>query len=548
MKIVRILLAVYCLLLLCPCFSQEPRLMEKVYGQLFRDVQMQAIFPDGKTFADCIPRKDPASILRDYQARAGADTGLARFVSAHFELPAPPPQLNYIQQEKDLANHIRNLWGTLRKEAELSKGNKKRNALGGSLVPLPYPYIVPGGRNRELHYWDSYFIMLGLKESGDVTMMTNMVNDFAYLITKYGHVPAGNRDYYLSRSQPPFFSLMVELLAGIKGPAIFKKYLPSMEQEYAYWMEGADRIRQDSMLKHLVSLPGGSILNRYFDGQYGPRTEDYKLDFELAESVARDLAMRIRVSSPQALKRILDARKAQVYKHLGAAAESGWEFSSRWLSGQQKLENNQCADIVPVDLNCLLYALEENIAKAKQLTGARSAAAVYREKAKRRKAAIIKYCWSGERQFFVDYNAISRAQSPVISGAGLYPLFVNIATPEQATAVETTTRQQLLSAGGLLTSAANSGQQWDAPNGWAPLQWISVTGLRNYQKHELAKAIAERWLNLNENFYAGSGKLMEKYNVEADVQQAINDAPESMGAFGWTGGVYLALKKIYSSP
>ena len=200
--------------------------------------------------------------------------------------------------------HIKNLWGVLKREADVSPRWEGKDANGMSLLALPYPYVVPGGRFREVYYWDSYFTMLGLKASGEITLIENMVKNFDYLITNFGHIPNGNRTYYLSRSQPPFFCMMVEMLAGIKGNAVYKQYLPSMMKEYAYWMEGVDSVKKGEAVKHVIKLNDGAILNRYWDENEMPRQESYKQDYETADTAAQELAMVIKVASEEKLKEI----------------------------------------------------------------------------------------------------------------------------------------------------------------------------------------------------------------------------------------------------
>ena len=513
---------------------------DKMYGQLFVDVQMQKVFADGKTFVDCVPLRSVNEIVNDYKKRKSANFDLKKFVADNFKLPPAPPQLNYIQQEKNISSHITNLWGTLGRQPDL------KTAAGSTLLPLPHPYIVPGGRFREVYYWDSYFTMLGLRQSGRVDMIENMVTNFAFLINKYGHIPNGNRSYYLSRSQPPFFSMMVALLAEIKGDVVYKTYMPAMEKEYAFWMDGADKIKNGSANKHLIKLADGTLLNRYCDANNTPRQESYKEDVEVAAKAADELAMRIRVTSPEALKKVLADKKAAINLNMRSGAESGWDFSSRWFADSKNLSTIQVTDIIPVDLNCLLYALEMNISKAKTIAGTNDAAANFLQKATTRKTAILKYCWSEKNNFFYDYNAANKMQSQGITAAGLFPLFVKIATPAQATSVENTLKENLLKAGGIVTTTQHTGQQWDAPNGWAPLQWVSVMGLKNYQKNETAKLIAQRWLSLNEKVYAATGKLMEKYNVEDITKEAGGGEYPSQDGFGWTNGVYLALKQLFN--
>ena len=207
-----------------------------------------------------------------------------------------------------------------------------------SLLPLPQPYLVPGGRFRELYYWDSYFTMLGLDESGRHDLVADMVRDFAYLIDTYGHVPNGARTYYLSRSQPPFFFEMVGLLSNDDSASAFSEYLPQLKREYAFWMEGARGLRRGTAHRRVVAMPNWSILNRYWDDRDTPRDESYREDTELAHASGRP------------------AR--QVFRDIRAAAESGWDFSSRWFADGHTRGTIDTTEIVPIDLNSLLFGLE----------------------------------------------------------------------------------------------------------------------------------------------------------------------------------------------
>jgi alpha,alpha-trehalase len=542
------LLATFIIFLPVIVFAQQqkyPPTPDKIYGQLFIDIQLQQILPDGKTFVDCTPKRKVADIMYDYSMMKGPGMNLKKFVADNFNMPPALPQLNYIQQEKDPAMHINNLWGVLSREADVSPRWEGKDPNGMSLLALPYPYVIPGGRFREIYYWDSYFTMLGLKESGQADMIENMVKNFDYLIYTFGHIPNGNRTYYLSRSQPPFFCLMVELLAGIKGNSVYKKYLPGMLKEYAYWMQGTATVKKGTPVNRLVKMKDGELLNRYWDDNNIPRQESYKEDIETAEAVAQDLAMRIKVASPEALKKILDDAKAAALRHLRAGACSGWDFSSRWFREPNDIHTIETTDIVPVDLNSLMYFMETIIAKALNNVGKKSAASTYLNKAAKRKATVIKYCWNNKTGFFFDYNIITQRQNSMMTAAGLFPLFVKLATPAQAIAAAAAAKEFLLKDGGIVTTTNNTGQQWDAPNGWAPLQWTSVVGLINYGQKELAKSIAQRWLALNDKVYAATGKMMEKYNVEDLSKEAGGGEYPSQDGFGWTNGVYLAFKKMY---
>ena len=199
---------------------------------LFEDVQMNHVFEDGKTFPDCLPKSDLPGILQQYQEQKNIPLiNLKEFVLSHFDLPQEIASHFKTDVHQSVDQHIRQLWSVLTRFPEKQKG---------SLIELPYPFIVPGGRFREIYYWDSYFTMLGLHLHGEVKMIENMVDNFAYLIQHVGHIPNGNRTYYLSRSQPPFFALMVELLADAKNDGnIYVKYLPDLQKEYDYWQLGA---------------------------------------------------------------------------------------------------------------------------------------------------------------------------------------------------------------------------------------------------------------------------------------------------------------------
>jgi alpha,alpha-trehalase len=542
----RILLAcLYFTPLLLTAQVKMPPTPDKIYGQLFIDVQLQQVFPDGKTFVDCTPKRKVADIMYDYGMAKGPGMDLKKFVEDNFNLPPAPPQLNYIRQEKDVSMHIKNLWGVLKREADVSPRWEGKSGNGNSLLALPYPYVVPGGRFREVYYWDSYFTMLGLIASGDVAMVENMVKNFDYLIYNFGHVPNGNRTYYLSRSQPPLFCMMVNMLASLKGKSVYKKYLPSMLKEYAYWMDGASEVKNGEANKYVVKLRDGTILNRYWDENNTPRQESYKEDTETAEAAAMELAMRIKVASPEKLKEILDKKRNDTYRELRAAACSGWDFSSRWLADANKIASIQTTSIVPVDLNCLLYQMETIISTALKVNGQQKLAVQYSQKAAKRKAAILKYCWNTEKEFFTDYNIALAQQSESITAAGMFPLFVKIATAAQAAAVAKKVETSLLKDGGIVSTTNTTGQQWDAPNGWAPLQWTTAMGLKNYGNTQLATTIAKRWLALNDKVYAATGKLMEKYNVEDLTKEAGGGEYPSQDGFGWTNGVYLALKKLF---
>ena len=319
--------------------AQLVKTPDEIYKELFVDVQMQQIFPDGKTFVDCIPKRNPEAILSDYlkiKNNPAIKFSLKDFVLANFDLPTNPTSTYKSDANQDVKEHIKQLWSVLNR-------NPDKIIEGSSLLSLPNPYIVPGGRFREIYYWDSYFTMLGLKESNEVATMENMVKNFAYLIDQYGHIPNGNRSYYLSRSQPPFFSLMVGLLADVKGQPVYEEFLPSLEKEYIYWTKAnIDNLLSVGADNGVVKI-NQYLVNRYWDERVTPRQESYREDVETAEKSS--------------------SNKELTYKNLRSGAASGWDFSSRWFADGKSINTIQTTSIIPVDLNSLLYHLEMMISK-----------------------------------------------------------------------------------------------------------------------------------------------------------------------------------------
>jgi alpha,alpha-trehalase len=494
---------------------------EQLYGQLFYDVQKSEIFSDSKTFVDCTPRYQPADIRNKYaKLKDRSDPSLAAFIKDNFILPQQTG--NYITDSASISEHISALWEVLKRKPDKIQS--------GTLIPLRQDYLVPGGRFREIYYWDSYFTMLGLKADKQYASMEDMVSNFSDLINQFGFIPNGNRTYYLSRSQPPFFSLMVRLLADIRGPAIYRDHLEQLKKEYDFWMKGVAGLRlPGDAVERVVMLPGGIVLNRYWDEKQTPRPESYREDLKTANEELRKDRLK---------------HREEIYRNIRAAAESGWDFSSRWLVKEKdgfNMGSIHTTDIIPVDLNCLLYHLECAIARSLQLAGKPGEAEIFTGKSEARRKAILKYCWDADAGYFMDFDFKTMHGTGIYSLAGIYPLFFNIATAVQGTLVAGKIEKLFLKAGGLICTVQPTGQQWDAPNGWAPLHWMAIVGLRNYSQQTLAAEIKMRWRRTVNRVYNRTYKLFEKYNVEdLSLEQGGGEYPTQDG-FGWTNGVYQAL-------
>ncbi|WP_058912935.1 alpha,alpha-trehalase TreA [Entomohabitans teleogrylli] len=492
-----------------------PQPPDALLGPLFTAVQEAKLFEDQKTFADAVPKGDPLMILADYrmqQHQSGFD--LRHFVNVNFTLPKEGEK--YVPPAgQTLRAHIDDLWPVLtRSTGETAKWD--------SLLPLPKPYVVPGGRFREVYYWDSYFTMLGLAESEHWDKVQDMVANFASEIDDWGHIPNGNRSYYLSRSQPPFFALMVELLASHDGDEVYKQYLPQLTKEYQYWMNGADALKAGDSAGRVVKMKDGEILNRYWDDKDTPRPESWLDDITTAKNNPNRPA-------------------TDIYRDLRAAAASGWDFSSRWMDNPQQLSSIRTTSFVPVDLNALMYQMEKTLSAASKAAGDSDAASRYDQLAQARQHAIERYLWNDKSGWYADYDLKRHAVSDRLTAAALFPLYVNAAARDRADKVAAATRKQLLKPGGLATTTVKTGQQWDAPNGWAPLQWVAVVGLENYHHQTLAREVSWRFLTNVQHTYDRQQKLVEKYDVSTTGTGGGGGEYPLQDGFGWTNGVTLKM-------
>ncbi len=488
-------------------------------GALFADVQKNNLYKDSKTFVDLVPNGRSRAIKAEYElARNDPEFDLHEFIHRHFYEFAPHKDRDvfFADSNRPVREHIQALWD------ELERRNRKNR---GSLIALPHSYIVPGGRFSEQFYWDSYFIMLGLAADNRWGMIENMMKNYAYMIRRYGFIPTANRSYFLSRSQPPFYALMVQLLAQKrKKSLVYAEHLPYLLAEYRFWMKGRIKLQKTEHKSYarVVEPREGVYLNRYYDSLATPRPESLREDEETAIRSLRD-------------------EKDRVYLHLRAGAESGWDFSSRWFLNADDITTIHTADIIPVDLNCLLYTLENTIAEAYKLLKNPLLARKFEKLASKRIEAIHQFCWNDDAQFFTDFNFHHDKRSAQKTLAGVFPLFVHIATEEQAKVIASSLENEFLKPGGLVTTLVCSGEQWDAPNGWAPLQWVAIQGLRNYGYNELANKIKHRWIRTNLAVYASHHKLVEKYNVDDDDKLGGGGEYPLQDGFGWTNGVLAAL-------
>src|SRR5438552_16912710 len=273
---------------------------------------------------------------------------------------------------------------------------------------------------------------------------------------------------------------MVGLYARATDTAQALRYLDAMEQEYAFWMDGADTLSIGHAYRRVVRLPGGVVLNRYWDDSNEPRPESYRPDVEIGQTLPESL-------------------RAGFYRNARATAESGWDFSSRWMRNPKDLRTLETIDLIPVDLNSLLYNAERTIAafaKARHRAGEHSLAARFTRQADVRRQAILAM-YDPKRGYFFDRRwRTGELVTDRPSLAAAAPLYFGIATADQGKNVAARLEREFLKPGGFVTTNSASGQQWDGPNRWPPLEWLTIEGVRRYGRSDLADTAARRWLDL----------------------------------------------------
>ena len=486
------------------------------------------------------------------------DTKLATasvlYIPADFAVPTSVQQL-----QKQCNVEVRHLPAAIHHIGEMDPG--KIDPAG--LLYLENKYVVPGGRFNEMYGWDSYFIIRGLVRDGRVELAKGMVENFFFEIEHYGGILNANRTYYLTRSQPPFLTSMIlsvydaQKAGGHADNEWLGKAYDYAVRDYGLWTSEAH-------------LAGSTGLSRYFDFGTGPAAESVKDETGHYRQVAayfleqpnqgRDYVLPSSASKPNALTagpmfglRICDvartmaqpgcdpagtvALSADYYKGDRAMRESGFDISFRF--GPYGARTHHYA---PVCLNSLLYKTEKDLEQISGALGKKEEAEKWRQKADRRKEAIQKYLWDGERGMFFDYDFEKQARSTYEYVTTFYPLWAGIATPEQAKSVLQHIGR-FEQPGGLIMSPYETGGQWDYPYAWAPNQLMAVEGLRRAGFAEDANRVSYRFLSMVMENFRRDGTIREKYDAVKRSSETQVTAGYHMNivGFGWTNGVFLSL-------
>ncbi|MBV9269057.1 MAG: trehalase [Acidobacteriaceae bacterium] len=399
------------------------------------------------------------------------------------------------------------------------------------LLYLPLPYVVPGGRFNEMYGWDSYFIQVGLLHDGELKLAKDMADNFLYEVENYGKVLNANRTYYMTRSQPPFLTEMVlNVFERTHDKGWLENALPEIEHYYQLW----------ATEPHLTPETG---LSRYWDFGDGPAPEVLSGERNAEGLSHYDLVkqyFKTHQVTDYDLSEYYDRSTNQLtplfFKGDRSMRESGFDPSNRF--GPFNI------DIIhydPVCLNSLLYLMESQTAEILHLLGRDGETAIWRDRADKRAGVINRLMWDPKEGVYFDYDFATRNLRHYPFLTTFYPLWAGFASKEQAAAV-VRNLPTFERAGGLLTSTYVSGNQWDAPFGWAPLEMIAVDGLRRYGYAADAERIAMKWLTLVRREYLRQGFIVEKYDV---VHQGSNVESEihfgysaNQAGFGWTNAAF----------
>ncbi|CAD0206292.1 unnamed protein product [Chrysodeixis includens] len=521
------------------------------HGPLLDTVQMAGLYNDSKTFVD-MKLKLSANITMEHFKEMMARTGshptkadIQEFVNQNFDPEGSefeewrPTDWKdnpaFLQRIKDpllhqWASELNRLWLQLGRKM---KDDVKMNQDLYSIIYVDNPVIVPGGRFREFYYWDSYWIIKGLLLSEMRSTAKGMVSNFMNIVERIGFIPNGGRIYYAMRSQPPLLIPMVQIIMEDMDDVEFlRQHIHTLDKEFDFWMTN-----------HTVEVDHDGhryTLARYTDQSQGPRPESYKEDVDVARHFdSNDM-------------------KEELYAELKAAAESGWDFSSRWFilndTNKGNLTNLKTRSIIPVDLNAIMCWNAQLLRDFHTRLGNIDKAEYYRNVHARFMEAIEKVLWHEDVGVWLDYSLESRRRRDYFYPSNISPLWTgcyDLARKEYYVnrVINYLDKVKVdIFDGGIPTTFEHSGEQWDYPNAWPPLQYIFVMGLANTGLPEAmryANEIATKWVRSNFEVWKQKTAMLEKY--DATIFGGFGGGGEYVvqTGFGWTNGVIMSMLNKY---
>lgn len=405
------------------------------------------------------------------------------------------------------------------------------------------PFVVPGGRFNEMYGWDSYFESIGLLIDGKVELSKAMADNFQYEIEHYGKILNANRSYYLTRTQPPFYtSLIREVFKITQDKVWLKSHLQTAIKEYeTVWMVKGKRLTSNGLNRYLaegIGIPP-ECEEGHFDVVIKPFADAQNITIKAYEKGYADGVV---------LNNNLDA----YFIHDRTVRESGHDTSYR-IEGH-------CANLNLVELNAMLYKYETDFSEIikHEFNGCfeRYTTNYWNEKAKARKEAVDAYLWNNSKGMYFDFDVVTKTPSDFVAATTLAPLWANLCSQQQAEKLVKTAMPLLKEKGGIAgctkasikkISQNQPQRQWDYPNGWAPHQMMIWKGLLNYGFVNEAQELIYRWLfMITKSAVDYNGTIPEKFNVVEVTHKVYAEYGNvgtnfqyiSQGGFGWTNASY----------
>ncbi|XP_050670885.1 trehalase-like [Leptidea sinapis] len=535
-----------------------PSCIKPVYcdSKLLHHVQTNKIFNDSKIFVDLQMFTEENTTLSDFQKLLDDSNNdpskeqIQDFVKNYFtqtseldkwtptDYSANPPVLDRIKDEnlKEFARKINDIWPVLGRKV---KRDVFENPDRYSFIPVSHGFIIPGGRFTELYYWDTYWIIEGLLVCGMQDTVKGVIQNLIELLVKLGHIPNGSRWYYQERSQPPLLSAMMALYIRETNDIEFlEENIDALESELEYWLD-----------TQMITFDKGDrtySLLRYYAPSQGPRPESYVEDYNGAQRFNTE------------------ERQSQFYIDVKSAAESGWDFSTRWFisedgSNKGNLSDIHSTDIVPVDLNAIFAAALQNMANFQALVQNSHkvrASLHWAYLAKQWRDTIRDVFWNEDEGIWLDWNLAQGAHRKYFYPSNAAPLwtgavdktFIKVKGPKILQYLKQS--HGLDFPGGVPTSLERSGEQWDYPNAWPPLVSLIVNALEALELNEakdLAFQVAQNWVRSCHKGFSETKQLFEKYDVESPGKIGGGGEYVVQTGFGWSNGVVLEFLEKYGS-
>lgn len=513
-------------------------------SKLLHHVQLASLYEDSKTFVDLEMVYNENKTLTDFNKllietdENPSKEQLQNFVNEYFsnvgeleewtptDFSKNPTFIYEIRDQKlrQFGQDINNIWPIISRKVKDVVFEKSEQF---SLIPVPNGFIIPGGRFKEIYYWDTYWIIEGLLISGMYDTAKGVIENLIYLLNLLGHIPNGSRWYYQERSQPPMLTGMVALYFKYTNNIEFlKNNIVSLEKEVDYWLDTkVIAVEKDKQTYNLL---------RYYAPSSGPRPESYREDYIQAQKLSEN-------------------ERADFYIDIKSAAESGWDFSSRWFIGEDGSNNGSLIDIrttniIPVDLNAIFAGVLQNIANFHTILHNAKKAMRYRELAEQWRCAIEAVLWNDESGVWFDYDITDKIHRKYFYTSNVAPLWQEVVSeafilkngPKVVKYLQASPALEY--PGGVPTSLVPSGEQWDLPNVWPPEVSIVVNALeaiKTEESHELAVEVAQKFIRSCHKGFTEYKQMFEKYDALNPGQYGGGGEYNVQIGFGWSNGAVL---------